>query len=412
MSTEATTAERFNLTPPFRLLNWAGEQLERLHLHPVDLSPDDLIATALHITKQTSFDDTEVLEGFRLLLDDYRRNDNLTLVGRLGLRSDTLRRMTNHLDVQGLFQQHPEVGEVPIHRPLFIVGFLRTGTTLLHRLLAQDPAAHAPPLWQLLKPLPLNVRARELKQRVRSARNLVALSDMLVPQLRAIHEIEADQPEECVFALSHSLLHYTRSHTPGYQHWLLQTEQTANYQHYRRALQALRWQQPERRLILKTPYHMWMLNDLLTAFPDACIVQTHRDPRKMFPSLCSLIVAVRRIHERHVDHAQIAQEWKALCLEGLERMTTIRDARGDSQFYDLDYQSLVSNPLEAIHGLYNHFGIPLGDAAKQRMETWLHTNLRPRTKPHRYSADLFQLDEAELLRDFEHYIHRYDVRLE
>jgi hypothetical protein len=199
---------------------------------------------------------------------------------------------------------------------------------------------------------------------------------------------------------------------PSYQQWLLHTDPSANYRHYRRYLQVLQWQQPARRLILKTPYHLWLLNGLLAAFPDACIVQTHRDPRKMFPSLCSLAAAVRKLHERQVDYVQLAQEWKRLCLDGLARMTAIRDARGDEQFYDLDYQSLIGRPLDAIQQLYQHFGIPLSDEAHQRMDTWLHGNLRQRTQPHRYSASLFDLNEDALLRDFGDYIRRCNVRLE
>jgi len=81
-------------------------------------------------------------------------------------------------------------------RPVFVLGLPRTGTTLLHALLASVPGHRAPLLWELLAPCPpvagqdLPGRSihgqNEHAPRVRSAERFARLGH-LTASMRVIH---------------------------------------------------------------------------------------------------------------------------------------------------------------------------------------------------------------------------------
>src|SRR5215469_3914217 len=237
-------------------------------------------------------------DGFHILHETYETEARLNRLGRIFTRYQTLRLLANRRRIEEALRRSPDITAVPVARPIVITGLPRTGTTLLHRLLAQDPAHRAPVSWELYHPARTPARGR----RPRDARILgLAIAmlgfDLMTPGLRGIHELGAHLPEECIIAHAHSFLSFsfTFSHfVPSYRAWLEQQHLGPAYSFHKRFLQYLQSGWAPERWVLKAPSHLFGLDALLATYPDACIVQAHRDPLAVLGSVTSFVVALRR----------------------------------------------------------------------------------------------------------------------
>jgi len=91
---------------------------------------------------------------------------------------------------------------------------------------------------------------------------------------------------------------------PTYVEWLKTADQGPAYQELKTQLKLLQWQDASRRgkkWILKSPTHMSAPKTLLDTFPDALIIQTHRDPLKSIPSHCSMNAMIIRMKSDVID---------------------------------------------------------------------------------------------------------------
>ncbi|HJQ74315.1 MAG TPA: sulfotransferase, partial [Gaiellaceae bacterium] len=142
-----------------RALNRAGGLLAGAGLPLVRLDPDGLCARASRRTGLDDFGDDAFREPLRRLLHSMEHEAALTLLGRLIARTDVVRLLENRLRMTDVRRRHPEIDAQEIRRPLFIVGLPRTGTTILHELMAQDPENRVPMTWEVMHPWPPPERA-------------------------------------------------------------------------------------------------------------------------------------------------------------------------------------------------------------------------------------------------------------
>ena len=204
-----------------------------------------------------------------------------------------------------------------IERPWIIVGLPRTGTSLLSILLGLDPVARPLLQWEAAHPVPPTSleEAAEDPRIARTAKDLDGLMK-LNPPLKAMHPFGATLAEECVAIFMYdvrALALETQAHVPTYARWLEQADMTSAYAQHRLALQTLQSRQPTERWILKTPNHLWHLDAMLTAYPDARVIWTHRDPGPVVTSLASLANAGQRVLTSRNDPRPTAEEWKRKC---------------------------------------------------------------------------------------------------
>jgi hypothetical protein len=204
------------------------------------------------------------------------------------------------------------------------VGLPRTGTTLLHALLASVPGHRAAQMRELITPVPASAGQPHPGRQVRSAERLARFSHLVAPSLRVIHPLDARAPEECVFAMPHSLSYYNRARIPGYRDWYTERDATPDYTYLRQQLQILQWQRPAQRWILKSPFHLWNLDALLRVFPDATFVWTHRDPAVAIASWCSLAEVIRAFHNRRVDLRLLGEDWTRMWSQAFTRGAQVR----------------------------------------------------------------------------------------
>jgi hypothetical protein len=335
--------------------------------------------------------DPQFLADLRVLHASFLAVPELSFIGLAGIRAELARHLSNRLRVSELLRANPQIATTPVPRPVFVVGLPRTGTTMLHALLASAPGHRAPLLWELLDPCP-QPGPDGPGHRVRDAERLA----WLAPSLRVIHPIDARAPEECVFALPHHMAYHTRARIPGYQDWYTRRDASGDYAYLRQQLQILQWQQPLRRWILKSPFHLWHLDALLRVFPDATIVWTHRDVPTALASWCSLAEITMRVCNRRVDLNQIGRDWTQIWSQAMTRALRTRVAAAQP-FHDVSYTQLADAPLPTVETLYSGLGAELTPAVRQQITGRARANpAGPRA--HHYSADRYGLT-AKAIRD-------------
>jgi sulfotransferase family protein len=339
--------------------------------------------------------DPQFLADLRVLHAAFLAVPELSFMGLAGIRAELARHLSNRLWVRELLRANPQITSTALPRPVFVVGLPRTGTTMLHALLASAPGHRAPLLWELLDPCPRQGPDGP-DSRVRAAGRLAWLAYRAAPSLRVIHPLDARAPEECIFALPHHMAYHTRARLPGYQDWYIRRDATADYAYLRQQLQILQWRQPQRRWILKSPFHLWHLDALLRVFPDATIVWTHRDVPTALASWCSLAEVTMRLSNRRVDLSQLGRDWTRMWSQAMTR--ALRTRAGAAQpFLDVSYTRLADAPLPTLEALCSGLGAELTPAARQQITSQARASpAGPRA--HHYSADRYDLT-AKAIRD-------------
>ncbi len=396
--------------------NGIGRGLARIGLR-ANLEEESLLAAARRAGKGRQFSDESFREPLGRLLRAVEREAALHPLGRAMMRQTLVRLLLNRLRLEEACREHPEIEAIAVDAPVFIVGLQRTGTTLLHRLLAVDPALRPLASWEALNPAPFpgaEPRAEGRDPRMRQAEWAERGLRYLAPDFLAIHPVEAHAPEEDVLLLDFSLLSPTAEasqNLPSYSQWLEEVDHRPAYRYFRRMIQLLFWQKPGRWLG-KTPHHLEYLDALLDVFPDARIIHTHRDPLRALPSFCSMLSHARGIFSDRVDPREVGRQWTHKQVRMVERAMAVRDRVGAEPFADVSYTALIADPIKQVRRIYYFLELDLAPETDRRMKAWISGNPQHRLGRHGYRLEDFALDRADLERRFAAYRERFDVSRE
>jgi len=405
-----TTLEQTGSFLPVRFLNRCGALLEKARIPRNVLLPVDLIKTAKRRCSLDDFGGGDFFEAMSRLLESCQRESQLNLIGRIALRSDLLRILSSRLLIERDRRLYPDIEQQEIREPLFIVGLPRSGTTLLHTLLAADPAHRAPLTWEVMMPSP-PTRDNEQQRIQRATQNCNCLN-WLAPTFRHVHALGAKLPQECVGLMTPSFLSDqfdTMYYVPSYRVWFLRQNLLPAYEYHRRFLQHLQLRHGPRRWVLKAPTHMFALPTLLSVYPDALFVQTHRAPLESMASLSSLITILRRVFSDAVDPFVVCRDAIQYWSETLETFLPERDRLAVRRICDLDYVEIRRDPIAAVRRIYAHFGWSLSPEAEQRMRVVLANQPREQYSCHRYDLSQFGLEAAEGTDAFASYCERFGL---
>lgn len=375
-----------------------------------------LLAGAREATGLDDFGPGPWREHLRVLLRAYDEESRLTEAGRAMVQGEIGAALEARLVCEAAWKADPAILRLEIRRPLFILGLPRSGTTALHWLLAQDPANQVLEYWLAASPRPRPPRATwEAEPAFQAAVEVLKWTYETDPGLRAIHLMEADGPEECRHLFVQSFLDHTfdsNATIPSYTRWFAAQDLRPAYARHRDVLKLVGSTSPERRWVLKYPAHMGRLDVLLETYPDACIVQTHRDPARVLPSICSLVTGWRRLYEGDADPKAIGAWQLELYAGMIETAMAVRARSDPRQFYDLSFQELVADPVAAIARMYDHFGFAWSDEAERRMRAWHAANPQHKHGGHHYRAEDFGLGEGAIAERFARYAERFGVQRE
>lgn len=377
-----------------------------LHAH-------ELVESALKRAKRRDFADRSFIHPLERLLTACNEEADLSVFGRHALRIDVLRCLRNLLHFDAIEDVSPSVTARPIPTPVFITGMPRSGTTFLHRLILQDPSTVGPRLFQLVYPYAPPGRPFETALRKRVVSVQLALFRLFAPELNALHPVAVDAPEECtditaqVFQSSRFESMYR---VPSYNTWLARSGFLHAYRFHRRFLQHLDGQLPGRRWILKSPDHVFALDDLRNVYPDARLVFVHRDPVRVLASVAKLTEVLRRPFARRIDRLEIGRQVSASWLAGAEKMCGLAATR-DSVLH-LHYRQVVSSPLDAVRALYRYSDLVLSEEAEERMRRWLRSANNVSRPRRNYRLAEFGLDPRLLRERFARYTDTFGIESE
>jgi len=328
---------------------------------------DDLRASASRMTGLTDFGVDDYSDGLAVILESYARDADLTPLGqkvaRVGLRGALGARLLSEAG----WAAHPEHAEVPIERPIFVTGLPRSGTTALHRLLTADPDHQGLELWLAEMPQPRPPRdtwvANPVFQHIQAGYQRHHIEH---PEFMGVHYIAADTVEECWQLLRQTLRSVSYeclAHLPTYSAWLHGQDWTGPYRRHRRNLQLIGLNEPCRRWVLKNPSHLFALDAILAVYPDALIIQTHREPRAVIGSMCSLAAHATEGWSATFRGNVIGGDQLELWARGLEGFAAARARYDQAQFLDVDYADFTADPVGTVESVYAHFGLPYSSAA-------------------------------------------------
>lgn len=368
-------------------------------------SEDELHEAAISQTGFDDFGDPAYRQGLRILLEAFETDADLTSTRRERIYDRILRILIARLYTQKGWIENPEVLSIPINRPVVIVGLPRTGTTALHRLLSVDPQFQGLEAWLSDKPMirpPRQTWESHAAYRTYAA-NLEALC-ATTPALRAAHQFAVDQVEECAHVLRQSFVHESwTSYLPTYARWYLSQNERESYERYVRVLRLIGGGEPHRRWLLKCPFHTTKIDMLQAVFPDACFIQTHRDPLNAIPSCCSLLHMLIRDEIGETAQPDALGPWVCgLWSKALDRIQAARQ-KSPMQFLDIDHRCFVADPLSTIRSIYEYFGFTLSPDAEQQMRAWIAANTTSRGGKHQYATASWGITPGQICDTFANY---------
>ena len=377
------------------------------------LDAGEMVAAALERGGRQGFDDRSFLHPLQRLVASCNTESDLNTLGRNAVRFEIRRSLNNLLEFERRERANPAVLTRAIARPIFITGMPRSGSTFLHRLLVRDPAVAAPLSWRLVHPHPSRAgRLGEVLDRARVQAQFY-LMRLLAPELNSLHEVAAGEPEECTDITAQvfqSLRYDSVYRVPSYQSWLQHHGHVEAYRFHKRFLQHLDAQAPGRRWILKSPDHVFALDDIRTVYPDAVWVFIHRDPVAVLASVARLTEVLRRPFAHSVDLREIGQQVCASWLDGARRM--MREAAASSTILHLHYREVICDPQRTVDRLFRHGGHAAGEGAAQRMRKWLGKRSNRKHRQRRYDLTSFGLDPEKLRAEFKPYTDTFGIELE
>lgn len=410
MNATGTTLDQTRLILPVRLLNGCASLLDKSRIPRTPSRAVDLIETAKRRCGLDDFGGGDFFEGLSRLLDSCHRESKLNLIGRIALRADLIRILCSRLLMQRDRQVYPGVARQEIREPLFIIGLPRSGTTLLHTLLAMDPDHRVPLTWEVMTPSP-PTRDNE-KRRIQRAISSCNSFNWMAPTFRHVHPVGAELPQECVSLMAPTFMSDqfdAMYYVPSYREWFFRQDLRQAYEYHRRFLQHLQVRQNATRWVLKAPTHMFALPTLLATYPDAIFVQTHRAPLDAMASVSSLITILRRVFSEAVDPLTICREAIDYWSTTLDKFLQEREQLEEGRICDVNYADIRCDPLSAVRRIYGYFGWSLSQKVEQRMHHALANQLQERNGLHRYDLSQFGVKEEDSAARFAAYCDRFGL---
>ena len=342
---------------------------------------------------------------------------DLTVMGRWMSRRMILRLLEVRIQLNDYLAADPGTLQEPIEEPIFVIGAPRTGTTVIHGVLAQDPAHRAPEGWELLRPVP----PPHPDPDIRSADPRIALAgaELVMPQtvasgMLAIHEYSGRMFKECLSAMSFEFRSeemVSRTDVPTYQGWYDSADLRPAYRTYRKVLQVLQRRMPTRRWVLKSPAHLQGLPALLEVFDDARFVITHRDPTAILPSVTSLIATMRWAHSDRVDFAAIGRYHLELYGRSLDSLIDLIDSGrlAPDRTAQVPHRLVSTDKLAAARSVYEQLGMNLAPKTEAAIADYAAATPPGKHGEHRYQFEDLGLTRAEVRARFARYIDRFDI---
>ena len=351
-------------------------------------------------------------EGLNRLIDSINNEANLN---EIGIQAQPIRiqgLLINRLRFEEDLKKFPEILDQEIIAPIVIVGLPRTGSTMTHRLLASDPNHTAMLWWEGRYPALLPGEKRgDIETRMELGKAEVDAVVAASPEALDIHPWDYKGADEEILLLEHNFLSTVPESfmaLPSYSKWIEEQDHTLAYEDLKKFIQYLQWQNPGRekkRWVLKSPHHLGFIDKMISVFPDAKIIQTHRDPIKTVPSFCSMCANLFEPLTTNFDKVFIGKHWSNKLTRALNHCMNISEQHPDN-FLDLEFLNMIKDPIDEMKKIYEFIGEPFGEKTEVAMEAWREEN-KHEMGAHKYSLEEYDLTESQINDNFAKYQQKY-----
>jgi hypothetical protein len=351
-------------------------------------------------------------EGLNKLIDSINNEASLN---EIGIQAQPIRiqgLLSNRLRFEEDLKKFPEILDQEIIAPIVIVGLPRTGSTMTHRLLASDPNHTAMLWWEGRYPALLPGEKRgDIEARMELGKAEVDAVVAASPEALDIHPWDYKGADEEILLLEHNFLSTVPESfmaLPSYSEWIEGQDHTLAYEDLKKFIQYLQWQNPGRekkRWVLKSPHHLGFIDKMISVFPDAKIIQTHRDPIKTVPSFCSMCANLFEPLTTNFDKVFIGKHWSNKLTRALNHCMKISEQHPDN-FLDLEFLNMIKDPIDEMKKIYEFIGESFGEKTEVAMEAWREEN-KHEMGAHKYSLEEYDLTESQINDNFAKYQQKY-----
>ncbi|MEO3760471.1 sulfotransferase [Mycobacterium sp. B14F4] len=374
---------------------------------------DELEDGARRATGLCDFGSPYYREGLERTVEALNHEADLTDMGRVIQHATISNALIQRLRIVDTYKQHPEIDDEVVGGPVFVIGLPRTGTTALSQLVASDPQFRSLRLWesQACTPPP-EAATQHDDPRIAQAAAGIAMMDNMFPRMRSMMNSEPQAATECqdLMGMSFRTFHFDGVvRVPGYLEWLLQCDMRETYVFHRQVLKLLQWHCPPTLWHLRTPVHMFALDALVAAYPNARFLWSHRDPAKVLGSVCSLIRYVRSWSSDRDDAHELGAEQLASWAEAVRRAMDFRNRVGDDRFVDVSFAELSADPIGTLERGYTRLGLPLTEQARRRVREWADGHRPGSRGEHVYDLADYGLAAGQVRECFAEYLATYDA---
>ncbi len=376
------------------------------------INANEIIDQAKSETGLSDLGEPLFLEGLNRLIDSINNEANLN---EIGIQAQPIRiqgLLSNRLRFEEDLKKFPEILEQQIISPIVIVGLPRTGSTMTHRLLASDPNHTAMLWWEGRYPALLPGEKRgDIEARMELGKAEVDAVVAASPEALDIHPWDYKGADEEILLLEHNFLSTVPESfmaLPSYSKWIEEQDHTLAYEDLKKFIQYLQWQNPGRekkRWVLKSPHHLGFIDKMISVFPDAKIIQTHRDPVKTVPSFCSMCANLFEPLTTNFDKVFIGKHWSNKLTRALNHCMNISEQHPDN-FLDLEFLNMIKDPIDEMKKIYEFIGEPFGEKTEVAMEAWREEN-KHEMGAHKYSLEEYDLTESQINDNFAKYQQKY-----
>ena len=383
----------------------------------LEFSTNHFICRAMEKTGLEDFGGRTFEEGLGALIHSLNHDIDLNEGSAAYFHNQILQLLINRLEVVQLIKKYPEIREERIEKPIFIVGLPRSGTTIVHTLMALDPTSRYLRNFESIGPIcpPPELIPDSVDPRIQACHEGMDKIFSMAPVLRGINGINfmANGTAECQNLMAHEFIHMGWSLGASlfsHGNWVSECNMKTAFQWHRRLLQVLQWKLPNERWVLKAPMHLFGLEHLMKTYPDAKIVFTHRNPFDAIVSGVSMVYHWTRFATGQADIKTIADWYSKLWAKGLQRGLKAIKTFDANQILDIFHHELSESPVNIIGSIYDRFDMPLSKAVINRMQTWLRDNPRSKFGRHDHTTSVKEhLNPAKLRERFRFYCDRFDL---
>lgn len=380
---------------------------------------ESLLTLARETTGLSDLGEDTWRDGLERLVGALQNEGRLSEIGVQVATGDVLAHLQNRMRIVDWHRQHPEIAREDVVPPIVIVGQGRTGTTILYDILAQDPAHRAPLTWEVDHPIPPpEPETYDTDPRIEQSQTQLDMTELVIPGFKSMHPIGALLAQECVRMTAgdfRSMIYPTQYRVPSYGKWVVyEADMAPAYRWHRRYLQVLQSRHRKARWVLKSPGHVWCLPQLLAEYPNALLVQTHRDPLRIIASLASLLETLRRLASDETDVAEAGAEFADYLMEGLDRSVTVRENGSvpAERIVDVQFRDFLADPMRSVRAIYERLDLELTPEAESRMRAFIQANPQGKHGLHHYSFADTGLDAGAWRERARRYQQYFDVASE